>query len=200
MFTGIRDHHRRGRGLRLLSAGCAALLTVGALAACGPDEPDETTPADPPSVEESADPTEQPDEEGGKAGSGGEESEDGGANDGDSDSEGADEGDSGGRTGADTWRAPLDEVGHEWGNGWVALPASVEDIESILGETAPEIREGTEKVDLVVDCADGIDGTSLETSCTVTAEDATLDLPEVTWRVIGTAERDGADLTVRNEG
>ena len=171
------------------------LLAVGAVAACGPDEPEETTPADPPSVEASADPTEQPADEGGKARPGGE-----GADDGDSGGEGADDGDSGGRTGADAWRAPFDEVGHEWSNGWVALPASAEDIESILGETAPEIREGTERVDLVVDCADGIDGTSLETTCTVTAADEELDLPEVTWRVIGTAERDGADLTVRNEG
>lgn len=174
MFTGLRNHHRSGRGLRLLSAGCAALLTVGALAACGPDEPDGTTPADPPSVEES---------------------EDGDADDGDSGGS-----DSGGRTGADAWRAPFDEVGHEWSNGWVALPASAEDIESILGETAPEIREGTEKVDLVVDCADGIDGTSPETTCTVTAADEELDLPEVTWRVIGEIEEGGADLTVRNEG
>ena len=166
------------------------LLAVGAVAACGPDEPEETTPADPPSVEASADPTEQPDDEGGKAHPRGEESEDGGAND----------GDSGGRTGADAWRAPFGEVGHEWSNGWVALPASAEDIESILGETAPEIREGTERVDLLVDCADGIDGTSLETTCTVTAADEELDLPEVTWRVIGEVEEGGADLTVRNEG
>ena len=176
------------------------LLAVGAVAACGPDEPEETTPADPPSVEASADPTEQPADEGAKARPGGEESENGGANDGDSGGEGSDDGDSGGRTGAEAWRAPFDEVGHEWSNGWVALPASAEDIESILGETAPEIREGTEKVDLLVDCADGIDGTSLETTCTVTAADKELDLPEVTWRVIGEIEEGGADLTVRNEG
>lgn len=200
MFTGIRDHHRRGRGLRRLGAGCVTLLAVGAVAACGPDEPEETTPADPPSVEAPADPTEQPDDEGGKARSGGEESEDGGATDGDSDSEGAGDGDSRGLAGADAWRAPFDEVDHEWSNGWVALPASAEDIESILGEAAPEIREGTEKVDLVVDCADGIDGTSLETTCTVRAADEELDLPEVTWRVIGEVEEGGADLTVRNEG
>ena len=47
---------------------------------------------------------------------------------------------------------------------------------------------------------DGIDGTSLETTCTVTAADEELDLPEVTWRVIGEIEEGGADLTVRNEG
>lgn len=82
----------------------------------------------------------------------------------------------------------------------MALPASAEDIESILEETAPEIRESTEKVEIEVDCANGIDGTSPETTCTVTAADEELDLPGVTWRVIGEVEEGGADLTVRDEG
>lgn len=191
MLTGTRNHHGTRHGRRLLGAGCAALLAVVALAACGPDEPDDEGPSDPLSVEveESAD----GDADDWNSG-------DGDSGNGDSGSEGADDSDSGVRTGADAWRAPFDEVGHEWSSGWVALPASAEDIESILEETAPEIREGTEKMEIEVDCVDGIDGTSPETTCTVTAADEELGLPEVTWRVIGEVEEGGADLTVRNEG
>lgn len=213
MLTGIRHRHHRpartGRARLLLGAAGAALLALGALSACGLEEEGQ---GDPPSAEQPADPTDGND---GADGVEGNEGADGaeGADDGSSGNDGSDDGggsgdgsgsgdggEAGGRTAADAWRAPFDEVGHEWSNGWVALPASAEDVESILAEASPVIREGTQKVELEVDCADGIDGTSLETTCTVKAEDESLDLPEVTWKVTGTAGEGGADLTVRNEG
>ncbi|WP_246957247.1 hypothetical protein [Brachybacterium sp. Marseille-Q7125] len=168
-----------------LALGAVVLAASAGLSGCTGDE---EKPA--PTQEDPVEPAPKP-SDGGDDGSdeGSENGSDGGGSDG-----------GGEETGA---RIPeIENPGTSWLSGWLRLPAQAEDVESILGEAAPEVKEGTDQLEIEVRCDGGLSAENLATTCTIRpVDDRYPHLPEVQWRVTGEDMGDGgADLTVVNEG